>query len=152
LRRGAGAMEEQRWVKANVAALTGGLQGAASLAEFGERLLSGLVPALGGGVGCFYALEPRETRLRTIAQSGLGEGAAAGGWMALGAGLGGQSPREGKPRRLDGLPPDYLRITSGVGGAAPTHAEAWPLASREALLAVVEIASFREPSARERAL
>ena len=43
-------MEDQRWVKSNVATLTGELQGAATLAEFGERLLSGLVPALGGGV------------------------------------------------------------------------------------------------------
>ena len=33
--------------------LTGELQGAASLAEFGQRLLSGLVPMLGGGVAGF---------------------------------------------------------------------------------------------------
>src|SRR5262245_8885138 len=75
LRRGAGAMEDQRWVKANVAELTGGLQGAATLAEFGERLLAGLVPALGGGVAGFYALEAGETRLRRVAHYGLGESA-----------------------------------------------------------------------------
>ena len=43
---------------------------------------------------------------------------------------------------LAGLPPDYLRIASGLGGAAPTQAVAWPLASRDALLAVLEVASF----------
>src|SRR5262249_2941445 len=37
LRQGASSMEDQRWVKANVAALTSALQGAATLAEFGER-------------------------------------------------------------------------------------------------------------------
>ena len=31
---------------------------------------------------------------------------------------------------LAGLPPDYLRIASGLGGAAPTQAMAWPLASQ----------------------
>ena len=51
---GAAAMEDQRWIKANVAALTGALQGAASLEEFGERLVSGLAPVLGGGAAAFF--------------------------------------------------------------------------------------------------
>ena len=50
LKQGAAAMDEQRWVKSSAATLTGDLQGAASLAEFGQRLVSGLVPLLGGGV------------------------------------------------------------------------------------------------------
>jgi HAMP domain-containing protein len=50
LKQGAAAMDEQRWVKSNASQLTGELQGAASLAEFGQRLVSGLVPMLGGGV------------------------------------------------------------------------------------------------------
>ena len=132
--------------------LTGDLQGAATLVEFGERLLSGLVPALGGGVAGFYALEPGETRLRRVADYGLAESAMTQEWIALGEGLAGQCARERKPVQLAGLPPDYLRISSGLGGAAPTQAEAWPLASREALLAVVEVASFRALGARERAL
>ncbi len=152
LRRGAGAMEDQRWVKSNVATLTGALQGAATLAEFGERLLSGLVPALGGGVAGFYAPEPGETRLRRIADYGLAESVQSQEWIALGEGLAGQCARERKPVQLAGLPPDYLRISSGLGGAAPAQAEAWPLASRDALLAVVEVASFRALGARERVL
>ncbi len=84
LRRGAGAMEDQRWVKANIATLTGELQGAATQVEFGERLLSGLVPALGGGVAGFYALDPGETRLRRIAHYGLEESAQSREWIGLG--------------------------------------------------------------------
>src|SRR5262245_7979542 len=152
LRQGAGAMENQRWVKANVATLTGRLQGAATLAEFGERLLAGLVPALGGGVGGFYTLEPGETRLRRVAHYGLTDAAQAQDSIGLGEGLVGQCARDGKPVELAGLPPSYLRLSSGLGEAAPVQAEAWPLASRETLLAVVEIASFRARSARERAL
>ena len=145
-------MEDQRWVKSNVATLAGELQGAATVAEFGERLLSGLVPALGGGVAGFYALEPGETRLRRIAHYGLSESAQSQEWIGLGDGLAGQCAREGKPVHLTGLPPDYLRISSGLGEAAPVQAAAWPLASREALLAVIEVASFRALGARERAL
>src|SRR5262249_29370228 len=51
-----------------------------------------------------------------------------------------------------GLPPDYLSVSSGLGAAVPTHAQAWPIASRDVLLAVVELASFRPRTARERAL
>jgi PAS domain S-box-containing protein len=152
LRQGAGAMEEQRWVKANVAALTGGLQSAGTDAEFGERLLSGLVPALGGGVAAFYAVEPGETRLRRIAHYGLAESAQSQDQVGLGEGVAGQCAHEGKPVRLPGIPPGYLRVSSGLGGAAPTHVEAWPLVSPEGLLAVIEVASFREPAGRERAL
>ena len=39
LKQGAAAMDEQRWVKASAGQLTGALQGAASLAEFGQRFL-----------------------------------------------------------------------------------------------------------------
>jgi signal transduction histidine kinase/CheY-like chemotaxis protein/HPt (histidine-containing phosphotransfer) domain-containing protein/HAMP domain-containing protein len=152
LRRGAAATEDQRWVKSNVATLTGNLQGAATLAEFGERLLSGLVPALGGGVGAFHVLEAGETRLRRIAHYGLSASGLTEGWTGIGDGLVGQCAREGKPVHLAGLPPDYLRIASGVGGAAPTQALAWPLASRDALFAVLEVASFHALGAREQAL
>ena len=152
LRRGAGAMEDQRWVKANVAAITRGLSGAATLAEFGERLLAGLVPALGGGVGGFYTLEPGQTRLRRIAHYGLSDSAQPQDSIGLGEGLVGQCARDGKPVELAGLPPDYLRVSSGLGASAPAQAEAWPLASRDALLAVVELASFQARSARERTL
>ena len=79
LKHGAGSMEDQRWVKTHVAALIADLQGAATLAEFGERLLSGLVPALGGGVAAFYAMEPGETRLRRTAGYGLAESGPVAG-------------------------------------------------------------------------
>ena len=152
LRKGAGAMEDQRWVKSNVAALTGGLQGASTLAEFGERLLSGLVPALGGGVAAFYSLEPGETRLRRVASYGLADASQIQEWVELGEGLAGQCAREGKPVHLSGLPPAYLRVSSGLGGSPPTQVVAWPILSGDAPAAVVEVAGFRAASARERAL
>src|SRR5262249_31794725 len=43
-------IDEQRWVKASASRIVGELQGATSLAEFGHRLLAGLMPLLRGGV------------------------------------------------------------------------------------------------------
>jgi two-component system sensor histidine kinase/response regulator len=152
LKAGAAAMDEQRWVKSNTSKLTGELQGAASLSEFGRRLVSGLVPMLGGGVAGFYLFEESPGRLRRIAAYGLAEAAASSDSFSVGEGLVGQCAQERETVRLERLPPDYLRIASGVGAAAPVQAVASPLLSKETLLGVLEIASFRAFKAQERAL
>ena len=152
LKRGAQEMDEQRWVKSHVSAITGSLQGATSLTDFGERLLSSLVPRLGGGVASFYVLDEPSDRLRRVATYGLPAVAASDGDFGLGEGLIGQCARDRIPITLSGLPPDYLRIGSGVGEAAPVTAKAWPVLLQDSLLAVCEVASFHDLDARGEAL
>ena len=110
LKAGAATMAEQRWVKANIAKLTGALQGAASHAEFGQRLLSGLVPVLGGGVAGFYLLEDGQERLRRIADYGLAGDAGAGGSMRARPCI--HHPHQPAP----GLSPDFLRTRGCLAG------------------------------------
>src|SRR6185436_6414358 len=126
LKQGAAAMEEQRWVNANAAKLAGDLQGASSLAEFGQRLLSGLVPALGGGVAGFYCFEEDSRLLRRIAAYSLADTAAAGDSFPVGEGLVGQCAQERRSLTLTHLPLGYLQIASGLGAAAPAQAIALP--------------------------
>ena len=152
LKQGAAAMDGQRWVKSNAAKLTGELQGAASFAEFGQRLVSGLVPMLGGGVAGFYLFEENPGRLQRIAAYGLAEAAASADSFRLGESLVGQCAQERKAVMLDRLPPDYLRIASGLGAAAPVQAVASPLLSKDTLLGVLEIATFRPFNSQEKAL
>jgi len=152
LKQGAAAMDEQRWVKTNAAKLTAELHRATSLAEFGQRFISGLVPALGGGVAGFFLAENNSEHLRRLASYGLAGGADSAESFRLGEGLVGQCARERKLVNLANLPPDYLRIASGLGGAAPANAQAWPLLSQDTLLGVLELASFRDFNANERAL
>ena len=152
LKQGAAAMEEQRWVNTNAAKLAGDLQGAASLAEFGQRLLSGLVPALGGGVAGFYCFEEDSGLLRRIAAYSLADAAAAADSFPLGEGLVGQCAQERRSITLANLPPAYLQIASGLGAAAPAQAVALPLLSGDSLLGVLEIASFRTFDAQEQTL
>ncbi len=131
LKAGAATMAEQRWVKANIARLTGMLQGATSHAEFGKQLLSGLVPVLGGGVAGFYLFEQEQEQLLRVAGYGLAESAAAADRLRVGEGLAGQCARDRSSTVLGDLPPDYLRISSGLGEAAPAQATAWPIKSRD---------------------
>ena len=117
LKQGAAAMDQQRWVKTSAAKITGELQGATSLAEFGQRLISGLVPVLGGGVAGFYLFEHDPERLRRIASYGLAEERGRGGFVSSGRGAGWPVRARTPDGHLTNLPPDYLRISSGLGKA-----------------------------------
>ena len=152
LKEAAVTMDDQRWVKANAATLSGGLQRADTLAEFGQSLVSELVPLLGGGVAAFYAMDETSGRLQRIASYGLAADEEDAVSFAPGEGLVGQSAVDRKPVRLAGLPPDYLSISSATGSAAPAQVSAWPLCSLDDILGVFEFASFRALTASEAAL
>ena len=74
------------------------------------------------------------------------------GPIRLGEGLVGQCARERKVIALTNLPPDYFRIASGLGQAAPLQAMALPALSGDALLGVLEVASFRPFTTQEKSL
>jgi signal transduction histidine kinase/FixJ family two-component response regulator len=151
LKQGAAAMDDQRWVKANVSRVTGKLQGATSLAEFGQRLLSDLVPMLGGGVAGFYVPDEGATELRRVATYGVADVADLPTIVQFGEGLVGQCARERRPLTLANLPP-VTRIASGLGQAAPAQATAMPSMAGDTLISVIEVASFRPLAAKEQTL
>ena len=152
LKQGASEMEEQRWLKAHVAKLTGDLQRAPSLDEFGQKLLTGLVPIMGGGVAAFYLFDNNNRRLWRIASYGLADPVGKVESFQLGQGLVGQCAHDRLPITLSDLPPDYLRIASGLSEAPPVQVVAWPILSQDTLLGVLEIASLREFRPNERVL
>jgi signal transduction histidine kinase/DNA-binding response OmpR family regulator/HPt (histidine-containing phosphotransfer) domain-containing protein/HAMP domain-containing protein len=152
LKQGAAAMDRQRWIKSNVSRLTGELQECGSIADFGDRLLSGIVPMLGGGVGALYIVTEAGTALRQISTYGLDDPSRTASTLPVGVGSVGQCAQTRKPVTLTNLPADYLRITSGLGGAAPRQTVALPIVSEDTLLGVLEIASFRPFEPNEQAL
>ena len=151
LKQGAALMDEQRWVKSHVSRVTGDLQSATSVPDFGQRLLSSLVPIVGGGVASFYVFDEPSGTLQRAAAYALADLSAPDSFR-LGEGLVGQCARERKTITLTNLPPDYLRVASSVGGAAPFQAVALPALSQDALLGVLEVASFRAFTTREQTL
>jgi two-component system, sensor histidine kinase and response regulator len=152
LKQGAAAIDEQRWVKSSASSVVGELQGTNSLEEFGQRLLSGLMPLLGGGVAAFYVFDEKSRQLRRTGGYGLAADAQSAATFGLGDGLVGQCARDRKPVALTNLPPDYLRIASGVGAAAPVQLLASPLLSKDTVLGVIETATFHPIASRQNAL
>jgi PAS domain S-box-containing protein len=151
LKQSAAAMEQHRWVSASAATLVGGLPGATTLAEFGRRLLSELMSIVGGGVAGFYVFDEDTALLRRVAAFGLADGAAPDTFR-LGEGLVGQCAQGRRMIVLSDLPPEYLRIESGIGGATPQQSVAVPFLAKESVLGVLEVATFRPFGARKQKL
>jgi PAS domain-containing protein len=103
-------------------------------------------------VAAFYVLNGEDRRLHRIATYGLADGDDTSASLGLGEGLAGECARQRAATKLSNLPPDYLRINSGTGGAAPTNVIALPVISQDDLLGVVEFASFHAFDENERAL
>src|SRR5262245_32546387 len=152
LKQGAAAIEEQRWVKSSASTLIGELQTTSSLEEFGQRLLAGLMPLLGGGVAALYMFDEESGRLQRTAGYGLASDADPAPTFNLGEGLVGQCARDRTEISFSNVPPHYLRIASGLGAAAPQRVVASPLLSKDNLVGVVEMATFRSFDTRQQAL
>src|SRR4051812_7112638 len=152
LKEGAAETAEQRWVKGSVAKLSGAVQRAASLREFGDNLLSGLMPLVSGGAAAVYVVDKDQHSLHRVASYGMSAGIEALESFRAGEGLAGECVRGRVATSLHGVPPDYLRITSALGGAAPVSATAYPLVSQADVLGALEIATFRAFTPGEQAL
>jgi two-component system sensor histidine kinase/response regulator len=109
------------------------------------------VPIVGGGVAGFYVFDEASRRLHRVVGYGLASTTVAESF-ALGESLVGQCALERRMVTLADLPPDYLRIESGLGGGTPHQSVAVPFFAKESLLGVLEIASFRPFGARKRKL
>jgi HAMP domain-containing protein/signal transduction histidine kinase/DNA-binding response OmpR family regulator len=134
---------EQDWLKTNLAKFSRMLQGQRDLTTVGRLILSELAPVVTAQQGEFYVLEtsgdvPMLTLLAGYASKGQG---ALGKQIGLGEGLVGQCAVE-KQKILATIPPDYIRISSGLGAAAPKSILVLPIIFEGQVKGVMELASL----------
>ncbi|MGP4010241.1 HAMP domain-containing protein [Streptomyces sp. 4N124] len=141
------------WLESNLARLAALMQGHRDLMEVADLILRELTPLVNAQYGAFYLADPDEdgAALRTtIPSKGLafiaGYGAAQGATVETGGlpthGLVRQAAREKKRILVEEAPPDYIKINSGLGEAAPTSVVIIPIPFEDKLLGVIELASF----------
>ncbi|MFD2683923.1 HAMP domain-containing protein [Streptomyces phyllanthi] len=141
------------WLESNLARLAALMQGHRDLMEVADLILRELTPLVNAQYGAFYLADPDEdsAALRTVVPSkGLafiaGYGAAQGATVETGGlpvhGLVAQAAREKKRILVEDAPPDYIKINSGLGEAAPSSVVIIPILFEDKLLGVVELASF----------
>jgi len=135
---------EQDWLKTNLAKFSRMMQGQKDLEAVSKLIMSELTPLVSANFGAFYIMENEGTTpvLKLIASYAYKERKHVANRFHLGEGLVGQSALEKKPILLTSVPDDYIRITSGLGEAAPRNILVLPVLFEGEVKAVVELASF----------
>ncbi len=141
------------WLESNLARLAALMQGHRDLMEVADLILRELTPLVNAQYGAFFLADPDEdgTSLHTaVPAKGLafiaGYGSAQSATVDTGAmpvhGLVRQAAREKKRILVEEAPPDYIKINSGLGEAAPASVVIIPILFEDKLLGVIELASF----------
>jgi HAMP domain-containing protein/signal transduction histidine kinase/CheY-like chemotaxis protein len=137
---------EQDWLKTNVARFTGMLQGQRDLLTVARRVLSELAPLVNAQHGVFYmneATDGGEPLLKLIASYAYKDRKGLSHQFRAGEGLVGQCALEKQRIRITDVPPDYIRISSGLGEASPLDIVVLPVLFEGEVKAVIELASFK---------
>ncbi|MEX2217291.1 MAG: response regulator, partial [Phycisphaerales bacterium] len=140
--------QEQDWLKTNLAKFTRMLQGQRDLVTVGQIMLSELTPLVNAQQGTVYQINPEATPdgderpvLRLLA--GYAQRDDQPERIELGRGLVGQCAMEKQRILLTEVPPDYIRIGSSLGEAAPANVVVLPVLFEGETRAVIELASLR---------
>ncbi|WP_236074288.1 HAMP domain-containing protein [Streptomyces tardus] len=151
------ANQEQDWLKGNLARISGLMQGRRDLKDVAQLIMSELTPAVSAHHGAFFLAVPTGKDKETVA---VGQG-ADGSYMlqllgsygyALGAmpttfgpgeSLIGTAAVEKRTILMENAPAGYLKITSGLGEATPTHVVVLPVVFEGFTLGVIELAAFQ---------
>jgi HAMP domain-containing protein/CheY-like chemotaxis protein/signal transduction histidine kinase len=135
---------DQDWLKTNIAKFTRMVQGQRDLLTVAQLLLSELAPLVSAQRGTFYIAENSDGSavLKLMAGYAVDDRDDAPVQFRFGQGLVGQCAREKQRILVRDVPENYVRITSSLGGAAPTTIVVLPVLFEGEVKAVVELASF----------
>lgn len=140
-------MDNQRWIKANVAEIASRIQRADDYGSLAREFMSAACPLLGVGLGALYLHQ--ENELRLMGSYGWRERKNLNLKLALGEGLFGQSAMEKQPITITNPPEDYVKIGSALGEATPRVVSVLPIMQLGELLGMIELASFQSMGERE---
>ena len=137
---------EQDWLKTNLARFSRMLQGERDLATVSNLIMSELAPLVNAQYGVFYVTkrEEDETKLELVASYGADSPDQLKQDFSLREGLIGQAAADRRPIVLKDVPPDFIRIGSGLGHAKPANVNILPALFEDEVKAVIELASFNE--------
>jgi signal transduction histidine kinase/HAMP domain-containing protein/CheY-like chemotaxis protein len=135
---------EQDWLKTNLARFSRILQGVRDLSTVSRLIVSELAPLVNAQYGVFYVANRNEDKncLELAASYGAENTSAMKERLDLREGLIGQSAADKRPILLDDVPPDFLKISSGLGEAKPANVIILPALFEDEVKAVIELASF----------
>ncbi|SFK62488.1 response regulator, partial [Caulobacter sp. UNC279MFTsu5.1] len=136
---------EQDWLKTNLARFSRMLQGERDLSTVSNLVLSELAPLINAQHGVFYVSDHDvngEPVLNLAASYASNPGDRPPSRLRQREGLIGQCAAERQRILLTNVPAEYIKISSGLGEAAPQNIIVLPALFEGELKAVIELATF----------
>jgi len=138
---------EQDWLKTNLASISGKLQGQRDLAAVTQLIMSEVTPTVSAQHGAFFVAEPGthgSTELVLAAAYGYTPRRSdPHSRVDVGEGLVGQAAFERKTIALTDLPPNYIKVGSGLGESGAAGLLVMPVLFEDQVLGVIELAALR---------
>lgn len=137
-------LKNQTWIKTELADIAMHNQGMNTYQEMGAQLISRLAKTVEANYGVLYLHKQDgnvEKMVNLAAYAGRGR-AVVREEFAVGEGIIGQCALEQQPILLTEIPKDYIKISSGLGGAMPHEIITVPVVFKDQTLAIIELASF----------
>src|SRR3989440_211080 len=137
---------EQDWLKTNLAKFSRMLQGQRDLLAVARMILSELAPVVSAQQGVFYIMNGKEdeSELQLLTSYAYRDRKGVNSRFKLGDGLVGHAALEKDRILLTNVPSDYVRISSGLGGAAPRNIVVLPILFEGQVKAVMELSSAEQ--------
>ncbi|WP_344581426.1 HAMP domain-containing protein [Nonomuraea roseoviolacea] len=153
LRETTRANQEQDWLKSNLARISSLMQGHRDLSAVAELVMSELAPLVTAQYGAFFLAEeaPGGAVLKLINAYGYPADPERPTRFGLGESLVGQAARTRRTIAMDGVPADYVKVSSALGETAPTSVIVLPIVVEEQVLGVIELGSVYAFTAVHRA-
>jgi CheY-like chemotaxis protein/PAS domain-containing protein len=148
LRELAGSQEAERWLASGAEAVSDRLHGEHDLLTLSHNILEVLVEVIDAQVAVFY-LAQGHGNLQLLKAYGADEKIAARQVIGRDQGIIGRALHHGKALVVNDLPPDYLRISSGLGEARAAGVLVAPIYFENRLLAVIELGRHQPFTQRE---
>ncbi|WP_079151144.1 HAMP domain-containing protein [Streptomyces sparsogenes] len=153
------ANKEQDWLKGNLARISALMQGRRDLEDVAQLIMSELTPVVSAQHGAFFLAVPTDEGVEAGAEVGgegdedayelrlIGSYGYSKGTMPTtfrpGDSLIGTVAVEKRSILMERVPPNYLKISSGLGEAPPANVIVLPVLFEGQLLGVIELASFQ---------
>ncbi|WP_434610908.1 response regulator [Pseudomonas sp. R1-7] len=142
-------LEKQAWLRNGQTQLAEQVLGQLTLNLLGRNILQFCAQYLGTVVAALYAREENGT-LRRIATYGMSkEDDELQQVIIDGEGIVGQAVRQGRLIRLDDVPGDYLKVSSGLGQGLPNCVLVVPTRDDDRINGVVELGFLRPLTERD---
>ncbi len=132
------------WIRAARTRIAEAVMGEHSMARLAERVLKVLIDYLDAQAGTIYVADPTGAHGR-VGALGLAADSPAPMFVKSGEGLLGRAISERRILRIDELPADYLKITSGLGSGKPHSLLVAPLSIDDTAHGVLEL-GFLHPT------